>query len=848
MLETSQLPISRLLNQIVATLKDQPGLVLQAEPGAGKSTAVPLALLKADWLNNKKIIMLEPRRLAVKSIAHYLAQQLGEQVGRTVGYQIRNERKVSAQTRLEIVTEGILTRRLQADPTLSEVGLVIFDEFHERSIHADLALSLCLDVQAALRDDLKLLVMSATIDTAAVSQFLNHAPVLASQGRCFPVTTHYLAQPLKSNHPSDWLPILHQTIRHAQQLATRDLLVFLPGQAEIKRAQAMLQPTLAPDWVIYPLYGQLQPDQQQQALLPDALARRKIILATNLAETSLTISGIDAVVDSGWARKAVYDVSSGMTKLVTQRISQASADQRQGRAGRVMAGVCFRLWTQGQHQQMPAFDTEEIHQTDLADLCLELALWGVQSPEALVWLTPPPPSHYAAAKSLLQTLNLLDDQGLLTSLGRSAQGLGLNPRLATMLLTARTQTSEQQCLALDIAALLAEGDILHNEPSADFVKRLMVLQAYRQNRAQTKQAYPVKTVILEQALKNADHWRKHLGFPAPIQLNLAQLQTHTGALIAQAFPDRIGQRRKGTEPRYLLSNGKGALLNLDDPLHNQAWLAVAHLDGQRQDSRIYLAAPLTLNQIEQTFKLQISTQLNLSFDRQKRELIASEQRRLGKLILNEQPTEGISSADYQTALLNLLTNQLDLLPWTPNAQAFITRLRWLAKFNPSWPDYNQACLSNHIKNELAPYLHDIKRISDVQKLDLLSILHNLLNYDQQQQVAREAPPHYNAPSGKKVVIDYSQPTIAKVSLPLQDVFGELTSPKLAWGHIALTFELLSPARRPIQTTADLAYFWQNSYFEVIKEMKGRYPRHRWPDKPLEEKAGRSIKSPQKPRP
>lgn len=835
------LPISPLLAQIVSTLAERPGLVLQAEPGAGKSTAVPLALLKAEFLAGKKILMLEPRRLAVRSIAHYLAHQLGEKVGQTIGYQIRNERKTSPQTRLEMVTEGILTRRLQSDPELSDVALVIFDEFHERSIHADLALTLCLEVQSALRDDLKLLVMSATMDVEQVSAFLNHAPILTSEGRRYPVETHYLPQPLTSSHPNDWLPLLKPLIYQALKNSRQDVLVFLPGQAEIKRLQTLLHETLLPGLVVCPLYGQLPPEQQAMALVPDEQGRRKIVLATNIAETSLTIEGIDAVVDSGWARQAVYDVSSGMTRLVTQRISQAAAEQRKGRAGRLRAGVCYRLWSESQQQQMAAFDTEEISQTDLSDVCLELALWGVNSPDELRWLTPPPAAHYAAAKNLLQQLDLLTPHGSLTVLGSAAQGLGLNPRLARMLLSTHNQTAEMQSLALDLAALLAEGDILRGEQDADLIKRLLVLQAYRHDRQQAKQAYAIQTGVLEQALKNADNWRKQLGFSPPITHSLAQMQTFSGALVALAFPDRIAQRRKGGEPRYLMSNGKGALLKADDSLRHQAWLAIANLDGQRQEGRIYLAVPLDLATIEHTFGAHIETRAELRFDNQKQELIASEQRCLGRLVLSEKPADSIKPSEFQAALLDVLAARLDLLPWTDKAQQALQRLRWLAELNADWPSYNQAWLLHNIQHWLAPYLSDINSIKGLQKLDMSAIVHALLDYQQQQVLNLQAPMFYTTPSGKSLMIDYSQPQSAKVSVQLQEVFGELKSPLLAWGKVALTFELLSPARRPIQTTADLANFWRTSYFEVIKDMKGRYPRHRWPDKPLEEKPGRSIK-------
>ncbi|WP_044408178.1 ATP-dependent helicase HrpB [Thiomicrospira microaerophila] len=843
------LPINSLLPQIVEALSRHPNLVLQADPGAGKSTAVPLALLQADFLAGKKIMMLEPRRLAVRAIAQYLAQQLGEKVGQTVGYQIRNEQKTSSQTRLEIVTEGILTRRLQSDPELRDTGLVIFDEFHERSIHADLALTLCLEVQSALRDDLKVLVMSATMDGEAVSQFLGNAPVLSSQGRCFEVETIYLPQSISTRHPNDWLPSLKQMILQALKTTQQDVLVFLPGQGEIKRLEAQLDADLQadlqsqsrPGLVVTPLYGQLKPEQQQIALVPDPQGRRKLVLATNIAQTSLTLEGMGAVVDSGLIRKAIYDVSSGMTRLVTERISQAAADQRKGRAGRLMAGVCYRLWSESQQAQMAAFDAEEITQTDLSDLCLDLAQWGVNSPSELRWLTPPPSAHYNAAKNLLQTLGLLTSNGQLTSLGQSAKGLGLTPRLAVMLLSVQSQTAAEQTLALDLAAILAEGDILQGQPDADLVQRVMALQAYQQNKHQAQRDYPIHRAAIAQALKNADNWRRQLRFSAPLVLSLPQMQTDTGRLVARAYPDRIAQRRKGVQARYVMTNGKGVLLTDMDSLANQAWLAIANLDGQRQEGRIYLAAPLDLATIEHTFGAQIATHASVRFEPKKRELMATEQRRLGKLLLSEKPMTQIDPAEFEQALCDCLADNLDLLPWNTKAEAVLSRLRWLAAFNADWPSYNPTWLSNNMAQWLAPYCSGIRSIKGLQALDMAALVNQLLDYEQQQLLAQHAPAFYQAPSGKRVPIDYSQPNIAKVSVQLQEVFGELNSPLLAWGQVPLTFELLSPARRPIQTTADLAHFWRNSYYQVIKEMKGRYPRHRWPDKPLEEKPGRSIK-------
>jgi len=461
------LPITPFLAKLVSGLVQTPNWVLQAEPGAGKSTQVPLALLSEDAFANQTILMLEPRRLAVRTLAHYLAKQLGESVGQTIGYHVRNDRRVSQQTRLEIITEGILTRRIQQDPELQGVGLIIFDEFHERSIHADLALSLCLDVQSGLRADLKLLVMSATLDADAVSHFLNQAPILQVPGRAFEVQTHYAQQPVKGHSFHDWSGLCLQMIQQALQNSQQDLLVFLPGQSEIRGIQALLESKNQPGLGIFPLYGSLPTAAQEAAIMPDSKGRRKIVLATNIAETSLTIEGIDAVVDSGWVRKAIYDVSSGMTRLVTQATSQASADQRRGRAGRLGPGVCYRMWSESQQLQRPAFDAEEITQSDLSQLCMELAQWGLNTAEGLTWLTPPSKTHFKVAQTLLQSLDLLAENGHLSALGQQAAQWSIHPRLAKLLIYAQMQTQQVQQLACDLVALFIEGDVLQ---SADEVE------------------------------------------------------------------------------------------------------------------------------------------------------------------------------------------------------------------------------------------------------------------------------------------------------------------------------------------------------------------------------------------
>lgn len=843
-----ELPIQTLLPELKLLLRGQHNLILQASPGAGKSTAVPLALLDAEWLAGRKIIMLEPRRLAVKSIAYYLASQLGESIGKRIGYHIRNDRKSSSETVLEIVTEGVLTRRLQADPELNDVAMIIFDEFHERSIHADLALTLCLEVQSALREDLKLLIMSATMDLNPLKTLFNQASqpvsVLQSSGRTFPVSVAYLPSILKSTHPSDWLPSLHSLIRKALMETKHDILVFLAGQGDIQRVQRQLESSLPKEVVIRLLYGGLKQKEQELALVPDAQGRRKIVLSTNLAETSLTIEGIGAVVDSGFARKALYDVSSGMTTLMTQRISQASAEQRKGRAGRLSSGKCYRLWTESQHQQLLPFDKPEIQQSDLAGVCLELAQWGVSTPDELHWLTPPPKSHYEAAKTLLTSLGLLSKTGAVTELGEKSMSLGLSPRLAKMLLVSEQVTSlgeeAARALACDLAAILAERDVLEFSEGADLIKRLLALQAYRQDRKQARQQYPIQRSAMEQAMKNAQNWRRKLGETGCLdELSLADLQLNAGGLVAMAYPDRVAQKRKGPEARYVMCNGKGVCLREEDPLQSSSWLATATVDGKRQEGQVYLAAPITLERIKRLFSNQVELKKRYYFDENKKEISGTEQLRLGKLLLEEKPLLEPDAGAIQTCLLAAIEKDLGLLPWHHKTQVWLNRVRWLSQYDEAFPNFSQAWLKSNLNTWLLPYLNGIIRVKDLQSLDLSAILQSLLSYDLQQQLEHQAPRHYKTPSQKLVPIDYA--AHPKVSVVLQEVFGELESPKLAWGKVPLMFELLSPARRPVQVTSDLANFWRTSYFDVMKDLKGRYPKHRWPEQPLAEKAGSSIK-------
>ncbi|PLA74184.1 ATP-dependent helicase HrpB [Hydrogenovibrio sp. SC-1] len=836
----TELPITQFLPQLVDGFSQNPNWVLQAEPGAGKSTLVPLAFLASAAFSNQIIILLEPRRLAVRTLANYLAKQLGERVGETVGYHVRNDRRVSSQTRLEIVTEGILTRRLQQDPELPGVGLIIFDEFHERSIHADLALTLCLDVQTALRPELKLLVMSATIETTTLSRYLKQAPILQVPGRTFEVKTVYAPQPIKGTHFHDWSGDCIHLIQRALQNSQKDVLVFLPGKAEIHRLQNQLEAKNWPGLVVLPLYGSLPIAEQEAAIMPDVQGRRKVVLSTNLAETSLTIEGIDAVVDSGWVRKAVYDVTSGMTRLMTQPCSKASADQRQGRAGRLGPGICYRLMSESQYQQRADFDAEEITQTELTQLCMELAQWGVHDIDELDWLTPPPEAHFKVAQTLLQSLDLLTETGQLSARGQQAAQWSIDPRLARILIFAQTQSAEIQHLACDLVALLIEGDVFQSADDVDMTQRLLAIQSARDSSAKHRQNSQIRPHLMRQLLKTATRLRQQLG-AQPSQLALDLLHSQTGRLLAVGFPDRIAQCRSNKSGRYRLSNGKGAILSQQDSLIQHSWLVVAAIDGQRQAARIFLAAPIDVNTLKSLFESKIRCEPRLQYDEAKQTVTAQQITRLGALILSETTLPKPSRAEFQQALAALLPKHPSLLHWSEKTMQWLSRVRWLAVYQSDWPNFDQAWLESNYDHWLSPYLNHVQSVKDLQAVDLLPLLQAQLNYEQLQVLDQQAPSVYTAPSGKRVPIVYSQQLAPKVAIQLQEVLGEQNAPRLAGGQVSLTFELLSPARRPIQTTADLAGFWQSSYFEVIKEMKGRYPKHRWPDNPLEAPAGHSIK-------
>ena len=822
---SSPLPVDAIIPELTAALRRGNTAVLQAPPGAGKTTRVPLALLQESWLAGKRIIMLEPRRLAARSAAYYMARQLGEPPGEMVGYRMRMESRVSKRTRIEVVTEGVLVRQLQDDPALTGVGLVIFDEFHERSLHADLGLALCIEVQSALRDDLRLLVMSATLDGSAVAALLNHAPVLTSTGRSFPVTTRYLPSDRRRATESAFLTYIAATVKRALMEETGSILVFLPGAAEIKRVERLLRETQpGPDIHICPLYGELSQDAQEQAILPATNGQRKIVLATAIAETSLTIEGIRIVIDSGLARGPRFDPVSGLTRLATMPASQAAADQRRGRAGRLEAGICYRLWSEDAHQRLQEHSRPEVLDADLASLALDIAQWGIADPGKLAWLDPPPAAHYAQARALLQELGALNEQGAITTHGRRMAQLAMHPRLAHMVLMGKEQGDG--ALACDLAAVLGERDIIKGEKDADLYLRLRALHS-------TGDIAGIDRAACTRVRKQAGQWRRQLH----IADHDAAHADNSGILLGYAYPDRIARRRPGGEPRYLLANGRGALFARHEALSTAEFIVAAHLDGAHKEARIFLAAAISRAELEEYFSGLITKRDIIEWDSRNECVQARRQRRLGALILDDLP---LDNADPQSVIHAMLDGiramGLACLPWSKGLRAWQQRVQFLHHLEPQqWPDISDKHLLTHLEEWLAPYLNGISRHGHLANLDLHAALTGLLSWEQQRALEELAPTHLIVPSGSRLPIDYdNDPPVLAVRL--QEMFGLKETPRIAGGQVALLIHLLSPARRPVQVTQDLAGFWARGYHEVKKDLKGRYPKHYWPDDPLQAQA------------
>jgi len=818
------LPVAEALLDLAAALATRGVAVLEAPPGAGKTTLVPLALLGAPWLAGKKLLMLEPRRLATRAAARRMASLLGESAGETVGFRTRLESRIGPQTRIEVLTEGILPRMIEDDPALDGVGGLIFDEFHERSLEADLGLALALETRRHLRPDLRLLVMSATLEGEKVAALLGDAKVIASAGKMFPVEIRNLDRPA----PERFAAAVAAAVRRALADDSGSVLVFLPGGAEIRRVARVLESDLADGVTVAPLYGDLPPQAQDEAIKPAPPGKRKVVLATSIAETSLTIEGIRVVIDGGLMRAPRFDPASGMERLVTLRVSQASAKQRSGRAGRLEPGVAYRLWPAREEMQLAPFNAPEILQADLAPLALALAQWGAADPRDLAFLDPPPEAAYAEAQNLLRELGALDAANKITAHGKAMAGLGLHPRLAHMALRGKERGSG--ALACAIAALLMERDILRAAPAsrdADFRLRVE-LMAERGAAKHLPAGMTLDHGGLERARDAARQLRQRLGIRGE-GFDVRE----TGRLLALAYPDRVAQKRPGAAGQFLLANGKGAELPAGDPLAGAEFLAVADLDAAQRNARIFLAAKLTRDEIDEDFGDLIATADTIAWDARAEAVLARRRATLGALVLEDKPLAKGDPALMAAAMAEgVRALGIGALPWSRDAESLRARIAFLRRIDgEAWPDWSDAALSASLDEWLAPYISGITRRAQLAGLDLAEILAARLFYEQRRTLDRLAPTHVTAPSGSRIAIDYAGETPV-LAVKLQEMFGARESPAVVDGRVKLLIHLLSPAGRPLAVTQDLAGFWRNAYPQVRGEMRGRYPRHPWPDDPL----------------
>ncbi|HGM6311431.1 TPA: ATP-dependent helicase HrpB [Pseudomonas putida] len=815
------LPIDAVLPALRQALEKRDEAVLEAPPGAGKTTRVPLALLNEPWLAGQTILMLEPRRLAARAAAERLASELGEQVGETVGYRIRLDSKVGPKTRIEVVTEGILTRRLQADPALEGVGLLIFDEFHERSLDADLALALSLNGRALLRDEppLKIMLMSATLEGERLSRLLDDAPVVSSEGRMHPVDIRW-GRPFQ---PGEFIePRVVDSVLQALADQTGSVLVFLPGQAEIRRVHQSLQEALGerPEILLCPLHGELDLNAQRAAIDPAPKGQRKVVLATNIAETSLTIDGVRVVIDAGLARVPRFDPGSGMTRLDTQRISRASATQR---AGRLEPGVCYRLWSEAQHDQLAAHGSAEILQADLAGLALQLARWGV-APHELSWLDQPPSAAFTQAQDLLARLGAFKpgSRDNLSDHGQAMAELPAHPRIAHLLL--RGQGLGLAAMACDVAALLGERDIQRGG-GADLHSRLALVSG------ESKASRGGQGGV-QRARQLARQYRGLLRGKAGAAVADPDHPRWLGALLALAYPDRVAQQRRAGGAEYRLANGRAALFGEVDALMKHPWLVIADLgsrQGQREE-RIYLAAEFDPALLDDVLAEQVERVDLLDWDEREQVLRAERQTKVGELILSREPLAGLTDEARAKALLGLVRRKgLNLLTWTPELRQWQARVALLRQLDldrdgqSEWPDLGDEALLASLEDWLQPYLGKVSRLSHFSALDLPSLLRNLLPWPLPQRLEEQAPTHLAVPSGSNIRLDYSE-TPPILAVRLQELFGLADTPRIANGRQQVKLHLLSPARRPVQVTQDLANFWRTTYAEVKKDLKGRYPK------------------------
>jgi len=820
-LSSFDLPASEIVQELKEVLEKDNTAIVKAPPGAGKSTLLPIVLANESWLKRKKILMLEPRRLAAKSIASRMAEMTGTQVGKEIGYRIRFDQKATDETKIEVITEGILTRMIHSDNALENVGLLIFDEFHERNLHSEVGLALSREIQEILRLDLRILLMSATIDTRSLSQMLS-AKVIESKGRQYPVEIDYLGEIDSYDLGGDTARQVSKIIKTTQG----DVLVFLPGQGEIKRAEKLLKDSL-PDFNICPLYGSLPFSAQQKAILPDRNGKRKIVLSTDIAETSLTIEGVRVVVDSGYSKTSKFDPKTGLSRLVLQRISQDSADQRSGRAGRLESGKAFRLWTKATHANLQEFRTPELLEADLTPMVLDMVSWGKEDIFDMSWLDLPPKPNVHSAYSTLEDLGAISDNKL-TEHGKEIQKLPCHPRIAHLLLEAKK--IDELPLATDLAALLEERDPLGPEAGVDINLRIEALRRWRKEGVGSSRLKRIDQV--------ANIYRQMMS--TDVENSIVD-SFQTGLLLAHAFPERIASARRGNNAQFQLANGNIAQMSYKDDLADDSWLAVAHVDARDGMGKIWLASPVDPKDL----KLLLKMKEVIKWDRKDGGLIAETEIRIGAIILGKRPIKDIDQKQIKKVILEALPSEGKfMLNWDESSIQLLNRIQSLKLWNPdeNWPDWSQERLLNAPSIWLETYLNEIKNENDLLDLNLEEILFHTLDFPLQKKLTELAPSHLKVPSSSRIMLRYhSDGSSPLLSVRLQEIFGMTETPSVNNGEEKILVELLSPGFKPVQLTQDLESFWASGYFEVRKELKRRYPKHEWPEDPLNAPAVRGVR-------
>ncbi len=831
-----QYPVENVIEEIKKALFEERKVVLQAPPGAGKTTIVPISLLHEPWLLGKKIIILEPRRIAARASAYRMAELLNERVGQTVGYHISMDRCLGHKTRIEVITEGILTRRIQNDPTLEGTGLIIFDEFHERNLHSDLGLALALECSEVFSEELRFLVMSATIDTSNISNLMGNVPVIISEGKKWPVETRYVPVKQKGTPFYDIEKQYVNTIKVVLDSEEGDILVFLPGVREIKRVESLLLKTIMTENVsIIPLFGRLSKKEQDRAIFPSSMGFRKIVLATSIAETSITIDGVSIVIDSGLMRAPRYYSGTGMSRLETVRVSHASAEQRRGRAGRTKPGVCYRLWDKSIEAVLKDYNAPEIMNTDLTGFMLELALWGVSDIHTLKLIDYPPESSIQKAQQILTDIGAINLAGKITPHGKKMATIGIHPRLAHMIL--KGSESGDAEIACFIAAVLSQRDFISfvDYRESDIVIRLEILKAFHENKNYYDKNIRINKSLVMQVLKNALKYKKTISAKNDtFNLNKA------GELLAFAFPERILQLRSSQEGNYLMANGMGAFIIKDDYLFSEKYLVAAELDGNAHNSKVYLAAAYSKEQLIQSFNHTFQKVENVRWDKKSKSVICKRELKYRELVISKETIENAATDIVADEMLyGIKECGISCLPWDKELRNFQARAVLIHKISQfdDFPDISDDALTGSMDVWLKPFLHGVTKISQLNKLNLKNILFSLFDWKTKQKVESEAPTHITVASGSRIPLKYftkengveSSPVLA---VRLQELFGMRDTPYIGNGKIPVTIHLLSPASKPVQVTKDLKSFWEKTYFEVKKELKGRYPKHYWPDDPL----------------